>query len=64
MPMTSQCSRYTLTYNGEIYNFRELRKSLKSDFKFETSSDTEVILNSYIKYGTSCFDKFQDNHSF
>ena len=59
MPMESECSRYLLVFNGEIYNYRELRENLVGQFSFKTSSDTEVVLNSFIKYGTSCFDKFE-----
>jgi asparagine synthase (glutamine-hydrolysing) len=42
-PMTSFNQRYTITYNGEIYNFVELRSELESDgFRFRTETDTEV----------------------
>lgn len=44
-PMTSQCGRYTICFNGEIYNFKELRKSLVSQgVRFKGQSDTEVLL--------------------
>jgi asparagine synthase (glutamine-hydrolysing) len=42
-----------IVYNGEIYNFVELREDLK-EFEFETSSDTEVLLHAYQKWGPSC----------
>ena len=42
---------YSIIYNGEIYNFKELKKNLKSYFIFKTSSDTEVLLYAYIKWG-------------
>lgn len=46
--------------NGEIYNFRELRKELeKKGHKFYTKSDTEVVAHSYEEYGDDCFKKFQ-----
>ena len=49
----------TITFNGEIYNFVELREDLeKLGYSFETSSDTEVILNSYREWGTKCFSRF------
>tara|TARA_B110000483_G_scaffold243396_1_gene332977 strand:+ start:1951 stop:3705 length:1755 start_codon:yes stop_codon:yes gene_type:complete len=51
-PMLSSCKRYLLTYNGEIYNFIELRKYLKDiGVKFKTKSDSEVILNGFKKEG-------------
>lgn len=59
MPMKSNCLRYTLVFNGEIYNYKELRKDLVNQFSFNTNSDTEVVLNSFIKYGTKCFNKFE-----
>ena len=59
MPMSSNCGRYTIVFNGEIYNFKYLRESLKLDFEFFTNSDTEVVLNSFIKFGPKCFDSFQ-----
>lgn len=51
-PMADISRRYYITFNGEIYNYKELRKSLLSEgAKFETKSDTEVILQAYIHYG-------------
>jgi len=47
-PMISDCGRYTLVFNGEIYNYLELKKTL--DYPFKNSSDTEVILALYRKY--------------
>lgn len=49
-----------LVYNGEIYNYIELRKELqKKEVQFTTSSDTEVVLNYYLKYGEKCVDYFE-----
>ena len=50
--------RYTIVYNGELYNTEELRRELAEDFGFTTHSDTEVVLKSYIKWGSSCVDRF------
>jgi asparagine synthase (glutamine-hydrolysing) len=54
-PMQSADQNYTIVFNGEIYNYLELKKDLQnSGFSFRTSSDTEVILNLYRKYGAEC----------
>ncbi len=50
--------RYTIVYNGELYNTDELRRELAGDFGFTTHSDTEVVLKSYIKWGSTCVDRF------
>ena len=55
-PMQSFCGRYEIVFNGEIYNFLNLRKQLKS-YNFSTHSDTEVLLASYIKWGHECLSK-------
>ena len=49
----------TLSYNGEIYNYLELRADLESDgVLFQTNSDTEVVLEAFRKWGLDCFDRF------
>ena len=49
----------SLLYNGEIYNFKEIRANLETfGYKFTSSSDTEVVLKAYHKWGTKCFEKF------
>ena len=52
-PIFSPDGRYAIVFNGEIYNYRELKNSLISDFghEFHTDSDTEVILHTYMQYG-------------
>ena len=56
-PMFSSDQRYVLVYNGEIYNFKELRSDLVKHFSFKSNSDSEVILYSYIHYGNSFLEK-------
>lgn len=51
-PMTDISKRYTIVYNGEIYNYIEIRKELEQiGYKFRTNSDTEVVLYAYIEWG-------------
>lgn len=59
-PYFDKSSGLTIVFNGEIYNFKQLRQDLISNknCKFFTSSDTEVILKSYYYYGLDCFSKF------
>ena len=58
-PMISDDNRYVIVYNGEIYNFMDLRKELERDgYKFLSNCDTEVILYAYAKWGKNCFKKF------
>lgn len=56
---------YIIVYNGELYNTEDLRKELLVDgFKFESYSDTEVLLTSYIKWGSSCVSKLNGIFAF
>lgn len=57
-PMHSCDERLVIAYNGEIYNFLELRRELK-DYPFRSRCDTEVILAAYLKWGISCVERFQ-----
>jgi len=59
-PMTFENDGNTLTivYNGELYNTAELRAELEKEYDFATSSDTEVVLKSYAKWGENCVDRF------
>src|SRR6266705_1357933 len=54
-PMCSDDGRIALVFNGEIYNYRELRQSLADQgARFHTVSDTEVLLRLYERYGSEC----------
>lgn len=58
-PMSSRCHRYVLVYNGEIYNDQDLRNELESlGHKFETVSDTEVVLQALIEWGVPALARF------
>lgn len=58
-PMHSKDNRYVMVYNGEVYNYREIASELKHKFnsEFKTSSDSEVILETYAKYGPQFLEK-------
>jgi len=57
-PMIDESKNYNIVYNGEVYNFKEIRNELKSKYSFKTNSDTEVILYSYREWGKDCVNKF------
>lgn len=59
-----QEDEYVLCYNGEIYNFIELRKQLSTDYNFRTQSDTEVLLKCWRKWGVKMFSKLNGMFSF
>lgn len=64
-PMQSDCGQYSIVFNGEIYNFRELRSQLESaGFSFSGSSDTKVLLAAYIEWGEDCVSHFNGMFSF
>jgi asparagine synthase (glutamine-hydrolysing) len=59
-PITHQSGGVTLVFNGEIYNFRELRRELEAKgHRFHTSSDTEVLLTAYVEWGLRCVERFR-----
>lgn len=63
-PFVSDCGNFILVFNGEIYNYIELRNELKSKYHFRTQSDTEVLLNAYIEWGERCLEKLNGMFSF
>ena len=64
-PMTSVSGRSVITFNGEIYNYKELRLGLaKEGSKFATESDTEVILEGYERHGTEFFERMRGMWAF
>ena len=66
-PMTKECEngRYTLCYNGELYNTEDIRKQLLlKGYSFKGHSDTEVLLTSYIEWKEKCVDLFNGIFAF
>jgi asparagine synthase (glutamine-hydrolysing) len=62
-PMHSADGRYTIIYNGEVYNYIELRQELGGD-GFRTTSDTEVILRAFMRWGPGCVNKLRGMFAF
>ena len=63
-PMTSNCGRYTIVFNGEIYNYQDLKNLLKNEYDFKTNSDTEVIIAAFIKFNKELLNKLNGMFSF
>lgn len=64
-PMHSECMQYSITFNGEIYNYIEIREKLKKKgYNFRTSSDTEVLLYAYQEYGKSMLENLDGMFAF
>ena len=61
-PFQDEEERYQLIFNGEIYNYLELKNEL--DYNFVTSSDTEVLFAAYLKWGKACLNKLNGMFSF
>ncbi|MGN7479747.1 asparagine synthase (glutamine-hydrolyzing) [Solibacillus silvestris] len=64
-PMSYLDERYWITYNGEVYNYLELRDELEvKGYQFQSNSDTEVILAAYAEWGKNCLNRFNGMWSF
>lgn len=64
-PMISRNNNYVIVFNGEIFNYIELREELKKlGYVFYTNTDTEVLLNSYIHWGEDCLNRLNGMWAF
>ncbi len=64
-PFFSTDKRYQIVFNGEIYNYIELREELKKlSWNFRTATDTEVLLAAYMQYGAACLNKLNGMFAF
>jgi len=64
-PLFDQTNTVGITYNGEIYNYKELRSELINlGYKFNTNSDTEVIVNAWLEWHAQCVDKLNGMFAF
>src|SRR5208283_5538225 len=64
-PMLTDDEQFIIVYNGELYNFHELRTELEAfGHRFRTRCDTEVILKSYVQWGADCLQRFRGMFAF
>ena len=64
-PMFDDTGRYLIIFNGEVYNYIEIRsKLIQKGYRFKSNSDTEVVLKSYIEWGEECLDLFNGMWAF
>tara|TARA_Y100001970_G_scaffold281625_1_gene392820 strand:- start:315 stop:2132 length:1818 start_codon:yes stop_codon:yes gene_type:complete len=64
-PMSTLCGKYTIVFNGEIYNYLKLKSLLINDgYKFSTNSDTEVLLKGYKRWGIDILKKIRGMFAF
>ncbi|MBT6052784.1 MAG: asparagine synthase (glutamine-hydrolyzing) [Candidatus Scalindua sp.] len=64
-PMITEDERFVLTYNGEVYNFQELRLRLETlGYQFRSKTDTEVVLHAYVEWGDECVKYFNGMFAF
>ena len=63
-PFIDNSGRYVIVFNGEIYNYIELKTELQNRYDFKTESDTEVLLAAFMVYGEGCLEKLNGMFSF
>ncbi|WP_029272135.1 asparagine synthase (glutamine-hydrolyzing) [Flavobacterium sp. KJJ] len=63
-PFLDNSGRYIIVFNGEIYNYIEIKATLCDQYNFKTESDTEVLLAAFVIYGESCLEKFNGMFAF
>jgi len=62
-PFTDNSGRYVIVFNGEIYNYNEVKQKLK-EYAFRTTSDTEMIIAAYAAWGPACLAHFRGMYAF
>ena len=63
-PITDPSGRYTIIYNGEVYNFQEVKAALPASYTFQSNSDTDVILAAYMEWGPDCLSRLNGMFAF
>jgi asparagine synthase (glutamine-hydrolysing) len=63
-PFETTDGRWSIVFNGEIYNYLELRRELEDGFEFRTESDTEVLLAAYLAWGVACLSRLRGMFAF
>lgn len=63
-PMFSKDERFVIVFNGEVYNYLEIKEELKSKYEFRSNTDTEVVLYSYLEWGKDSLHKFNGMFAF
>ena len=57
-PMTDPDNNWVMTFNGEVYNFEEIKKSLGGGFQYHSHTDTEVVIHAFKEKGIDCLQDF------